>query len=79
MTLTEIGAQPLSGRPVTTVIPAGEPVHIEADAAWAELGQVLLRWRGLSWLIGSNDAEAKIVPLITGRPAGQGNRATMAQ
>lgn len=79
MTLTEIGAQPLSGRPVTTVIPAGEPVHLEADAAWAELGQVLLRWRGLSWLIRSRDAEAGIVSLITVRLLETGNRANMSQ
>ena len=62
MTLAPLGATPLSFTSLS-VIPAGEPVQLEADTTWSEMGRILVRWRGLTWLISTDDADLKVTAM----------------
>ena len=74
MTVRELHASPVSGMSATMTIPPGEPVRLEHDATWMELGRALLWWRGSSWLADADEIEEGLTPLLVigGQPAVRG-------
>ena len=64
MTVRELNAPPVSGMSATMTIPAGEPVRVEQDATWLELGRALLWWRGSSWLADAAEVDERLTPLL---------------
>ena len=64
MTVRELHASPVSGMSATMTIPPGEPVRVENDATWMELGRALLWWRGSSWLADAGEVDERLTPLL---------------